>query len=146
MTGPPRVAILGAGFSGLTLAKALRGAADVSIFESASAAGQGRLCSHVDAETGAAFDNGAQFFQAKSPPFRAWLAPFVEAGVLRSWRARWALIDGGDIVRRTRWEEREMAPGSLHHFVGTPSMASFCRAIEDDVVGPAAPIGPRSVV
>ncbi len=80
-----RVAVVGAGLSGLTLAARLRAHADVTVFEKSRGYG-GRLATRRAAPF--AFDHGAQFFTARTTAFREFLAPLIEAGVVDTWLAR----------------------------------------------------------
>ncbi len=66
-----RIAIVGAGISGLSCARRLAEAgAEVVVFEKSRSLG-GRCASR--AWEGCVFDHGAQFFTARTPEFRSWL-------------------------------------------------------------------------
>ena len=66
-----RIAIIGAGLSGLTAADSLKDYAEITIFEKARSVG-GRM-SNRRAEP-YFFDHGAQYFSAKTDEFKAFIA------------------------------------------------------------------------
>ena len=71
------VAVIGAGLAGCTAARHLSEIAKVKVFEKSKRPG-GRiatrfLCQHQ-------IDHGAQFFTARSPEFKDFLTPLVDAG------------------------------------------------------------------
>ena len=113
-----RVAVIGAGLSGLTLARRLAAHADVTVFEKSRGYG-GRLATRRTDEF--AFDHGAQFFTARSAAFRDFLAPLVAAGVVATWHARFAEL-GGDGPPVARQWVREVP-----HYVGRPGMSAIGR-------------------
>ena len=61
-----KIAIIGAGMAGLTVAKKLKDFADITIFEKSRGAG-GRICSRYTEPF--VFDHGAQFFTTKDSEF-----------------------------------------------------------------------------
>jgi renalase len=108
-----RIAIIGAGLAGLVLAGALAGRAAVTVFEKSPAPG-GRMATRRAEPF--AFDHGAQFFAPRTQAFRDFLAPLVEAGVVRRWDARFAELDGPRVVAQRTWGD---APA---HYIGAPGM------------------------
>lgn len=108
-----RVAIVGAGLSGLILGRALAGEAEVVLFEKSRGPG-GRMATR-DAPP-FAFDHGAQFFTARSDAFLAFLAPLAAAGVVASWTARFAEVTAQGLLAQRRWGA---APA---HYVAVPRM------------------------
>ena len=111
-----QIAIIGAGLSGLTLATELSSFCDITLFEKSPAAG-GRMASRRLADH--SFDHGAQFFSAKTPAFRQFLVPLLEAGVVADWQARFVELDNQTICSRRQWT------GEFPHYVGMPDMASI---------------------
>ncbi|MEM9378982.1 MAG: FAD-dependent oxidoreductase [Planctomycetota bacterium] len=107
------VAIVGAGISGLTAARALRDAGHaVTLFDKGR--GVGGRASRRRADP-FAFDHGAQYFTARDPRFRRHVDAWVEEGVAARWDGRLAVIDApGDA--------RPREEGDTARFVGTPGM------------------------
>ncbi len=119
-----RIAIIGAGLSGLTLARQLQTKADVSLFEKAPGPG-GRMASR--AHDGFSFDYGAQFFSVKTQAFERFLDPWVKAGVVKRWDARFAEFVGSEVLRYKQWD------ASFPHYVGAPDMNALPRALAADM-------------
>ena len=80
-----KIAIIGAGISGLTAAIVLSEIADVTLYEKSRGAG-GRICTRYSDPYN--FDHGAQFFTARTPQFKQFLKPLIKAGVIDIWNAR----------------------------------------------------------
>lgn len=113
-----RVAIIGAGLSGLLLANALKEKMCVTLFEKARGVGGRMSTRRADPFS---FDHGAPFFTACTPAFRAFLAPFMQAGVVAPWQGRFIGLDadGGG--------ESDLDDGT--RLVGTPRMNGLCKAL-----------------
>ena len=75
-----KIAIIGAGISGITIAKNLKDFAKVSIFEKSQGVG-GRMASHRSGTY--EFDHGTQFFTAKSKHFKDFIAPLIKINVIQ---------------------------------------------------------------
>ena len=98
----PKIAIIGAGLTGLMTAHLLEQAfvsqnraLNIVIFE--KSAGVGRLATrYKNPENNRnqqwQFDFGAQFFTAKSQSFQDYLQPLLAQGVIESWLAKTATI------------------------------------------------------
>ena len=111
-----KIAIIGAGLSGLTAAINLDRTADITLFEKSRGAG-GRICTrYVDSYN---FDHGAQFFTAKSAEFKQFLKPLIKSGVIDNWKARWIEVKDNRIINRQQWND------DLPRYVGVPSMSSI---------------------
>lgn len=108
-----RIAVVGGGFSGLVTARALSMHCTVSVFEKARGAG-GRMSTRYAGDW--VFDHGAQFFTAKTPAFRRFLEPLIDAGVVKPWRARFVEIDGNGVASARVWD------GDYPHYVACPNM------------------------
>ena len=85
-----RIAIIGAGLSGLVLARRLDEVAEVTIFEKSRGVG-GRMATRYadDYE----FDHGAQFFTARTPAFREFLQPLIRDQVVANWAPKFEELD-----------------------------------------------------
>jgi predicted NAD/FAD-dependent oxidoreductase len=88
----PSAAIIGAGMSGLTCARALQAAGfHVEVFDKSRGTG-GRLATRR-ADYGT-FDHGAQYFTARDPAFRAAVAAWTQSGDVAVWSPRLIALDG----------------------------------------------------
>lgn len=119
-----RIAIIGAGLSGLTVFNKLKNIADVTIFEKSASVG-GRI--NVRYSSYFEFDHGAQFFTVKDPNFSSFLKPFIELGVVKQWNARFAEIDGNTIDFQRKWGSE------FPHYIGAPAMNSFLESLSGNV-------------
>lgn len=77
-----RVAVVGAGVSGLAAARALAGEHDVVVLDKGRSVG-GRLATRRIGE--ATLDHGAQFFTARGDAFRSQVDDWLKRGVARVW-------------------------------------------------------------
>lgn len=108
-----RVAVVGAGLSGLSCAHSLQSAgAQVQVFDK-SRGPSGRMSTRRG--EGWQCDHGAQYFTARDPAFRAEVMRWQEAGVAAPWGARWAVVDSDGVHAHVP---------SVERFVGTPRMTS----------------------
>ena len=117
MTKRPRIAIIGAGISGLRLAQLLTPQADVTIFEKSRGVGGRMSTRRADPFQ---FDHGAQYFTAQGADFQRFLAPFIENGTVAQWCPRLTCF-GGDAPQ---WN----AP----RYVAVPGMNALCKAMARD--------------
>ena len=110
-----RIAIVGAGIAGLTLARELGNSADITLFEKYHPAG-GRMshCTLGDF----IFDHGAQYFTARSKPFQDFLDPFIRSGLVAEWQPRVFTLAPGEKPYKRDWFEP--------HYVAVPHMHSLC--------------------
>ena len=115
-----RIAIVGAGLSGLVVARSLQAHVDVTVFEKSRGPG-GRMATRYAGEF--EFDHGAQFFTARSERFRAFLQPLIDAGVVANWKARFAEYDGNCLSTLRSWDDK------YPHYVGTPRMNSIGKTL-----------------
>ncbi len=115
-----RVAIIGAGLSGLVLANRLVRLADVQLFEKSRGPGGRAATRHIGDYS---FDHGTQFFTARTAAFKAFLEPLIEGGIVADWPARFAEIDAGSIRNQRDWGE-----GGAH-YVATPGMNNLGKTL-----------------
>ena len=111
---PVRVAVIGAGVSGLTAARHLADhGIHVKVFEKARGPG-GRISSRR--QDGYIFDHGAPFFTAASPSFAAAVEGWQQSGWIHPWPVLWS----GSNPMETGW-------------VGVPRMSALARCLSRDL-------------
>lgn len=108
-----RIAVIGAGLSGLVVAQRLGAHADVTICEKSRGVG-GRMATRYAGDY--EFDHGAQFFTANTPAFREFVEPLAARGAIASWPATFAEVDRHGIRETRKWGD------DYPHYVGTPRM------------------------
>lgn len=136
---PQKIAVIGAGISGLACAAALSAHGHrADIFEK-SRGPAGRMSTRrgedhaptglpADEKTTWQCDHGAQYFTARDPRFRAELERWTTAGVAAQWQGRMASVDASG------WS----APASdTQRFVGTPRMTSPAAWVLQDLASTA---------
>lgn len=111
-----KIAVIGAGLSGLNIAKTLKDKFDVDVFEKSSKPG-GRIASRRTSSV--TFDHGAQFFSVKSAAFARFIQPIKEAGVIVDWQARFVELDQERVISQRNWTSE------FPHYVGYPSMSEI---------------------
>ncbi len=118
----PAIAIVGAGVSGLVCGTVLsKNGFAVDLFDKGRFAG-GRLASRDrDAFT---FDYGAQYFTARDPKFRKFLAPLLRNGTI----ARWSGNFGKVVEGRLRCAEP-----SAPRYVGVPLMRTLAEQLAGEL-------------
>ena len=115
-----KVAVIGAGLSGLVVARKLAPLADVTLYEKSRGLG-GRMATRYAEQF--EFDHGAQFFTARTRQFRAFIQPLIDSGVVGEWRADFARYDRTKRVALRPW--RDGTP----RYVGVPRMNSVGKAL-----------------
>ncbi|MBC2772029.1 FAD-dependent oxidoreductase [Rhizobium sp. AQ_MP] len=114
------IAIIGAGIAGITLARAISHAADVTIFEKSRGLG-GRMANRR--REGFAFDHGAQYFTARSPALKATAKQAVAQGHAGIWPKAVHTLKADGLVTDTRAPEPR--------YVGVPGMSAFANGLAD---------------
>ena len=117
-----RVAIIGAGISGLTLAQQLQNHADVVIYEKARGVGGRMSTRYADPFY---FDHGTQFFTARTKALRSFLRPFIENGTVAEWKGKVISLESGQKATKRLWFEP--------HLVAAPNMNSLCKQLSEEV-------------
>ena len=112
------IAIIGAGITGLTIARELADYADITVFEKARGVG-GRMSTRYAAPF--MFDHGTQYFTARNKQFQEFLAPFRQAGVVVPWEGKVVSIHKDKKTTKRLWFEE--------HWVASPNMNSLCREL-----------------
>jgi renalase len=116
MRSDSRVAVIGAGISGLTFARELNEKFEVTVFEKANRPG-GRVTSKVI--NGADFDYGAQFFTAKTASFKTLVNDMQSEGVVGDWQGHFIEFDHTTICSQRPWDDE------YPHYVGVPNMSAM---------------------
>ncbi len=112
----PRVAIIGAGMAGISLAKLLNDKYDVTVFERSRSVG-GRFAHRY--LSGQSFDHGVQFFRIFTQTFRDFLQTAHDAGLIQPWSVRFAEIDCNRVERTLDWTI------DSNHWVASPYAAAL---------------------
>ncbi len=119
MTRGRRIAIVGAGISGLACARALvAGGAEVEIFDKGRGVG-GRVATRR--MTPHAFDLGAQYFTARDARFALLVQTLREAGDCARWEGALVAMDAPGAAQRP--------VDRIERFVGTPDMSAIARGL-----------------
>ena len=115
-----RVAVVGAGMSGLFAARVLADhGIDVRVYEKSRGTG-GRLATRRIGEL--AFDIGAQYFTVRDERFRRYVDAWVTAGLVQPWEGRVRVYDRKDRSEGTTPPVR---------YVGVPRMTTIARHLAD---------------
>jgi predicted NAD/FAD-dependent oxidoreductase len=119
-----KIAIIGAGISGLFLGYMLKNYYDITIFEKSNGTGGRMACRRKDDFM---FDHGAQFFTAKTKRFQDFLKDFIEAGIVAEWKATFAVIENYEVNKLSKWGN------GLKHFVSCPNFTSLSKILSIDL-------------
>jgi predicted NAD/FAD-dependent oxidoreductase len=122
-TNKPRLAIIGAGLSGLLLARQLSADADCELFEKSRGLG-GRLATRYADDY--QFDHGAPGFIATSAAFQAFVQTLEQAGVVAPWRTTQTQLQLGKVP--------VMREHPVCHYVGTPRMNQIGKYLAQELV------------
>lgn len=108
-----KIAIIGAGLAGLTLASRLSEAHQVFVFEKARGPGGRMSTRRADPY---AFDHGAQYFTAETAEFQAFLHDLQRDGVVSRWPVEIALRNGARVSGKSK-------------YAATPGMNAICKSL-----------------
>lgn len=115
------VGVIGSGIAGLACARTLSAAGlQVQLFDKSRSVG-GRVATRR-ADSGVAFDHGAQFFTVHEAPFREQVTQWCAAGVAALWQGRIVALDRGAAIGIERPFDR---------FVGVPAMTSIAKSLAE---------------
>ena len=119
----PRVAVIGAGISGLMCARKLADhGVPVTVFEKSRGVG-GRMATRRS-EDGLTFDHGAQYFTARDERFSRYVESWQHDGLVDCWQGR---------IRSLREGQASEGKTETKRFVGTPSMTAVCKHMAADI-------------
>jgi renalase len=131
-----RIAIIGAGISGLTLAQYLKDYADVVVYEKARGVGGRMSTRYADPFC---FDHGTHTFTARTKEFQSFLKPYIENGIIGEWSGKVVNLELGKKITERLWFEP--------HLVAMPNMNSLCKKLAEGidlhVAVEVAPIGQK---
>ncbi|NHK27244.1 NAD(P)-binding protein [Parvularcula flava] len=116
-----KIAIIGAGLSGLVVAERLHQLADVETFEKSRGVGGRMATRYADPFQ---FDHGAQYFTVRRHRFRDFLQLYLKGGVVAEWPLRMAMLEEGQAPE----------PMDTDHvrYVGVPKMNALAKALAED--------------
>jgi predicted NAD/FAD-dependent oxidoreductase len=115
-----RIAIIGAGISGLTLAQNLKDCSEVVVFDKARGVGGRMSTRHAEPFY---FDHGTQFFTARSKAFQAFIAPLIAKGIVAEWKGKVITFQADNTIKDRLWFEP--------HYVAVPHMNSLAKHMAD---------------
>ena len=111
----PRIAVVGAGLSGLACARTLADhGASVTVFEKSRGLG-GRMATRRVEGVGN-FDHGAQYFTARDRRFQRYVQSWLEDQVVQAWEGRIVSLRQGQV---------EAEKSAVQRFVASPGMSSL---------------------
>lgn len=113
-----KLAIVGAGIAGLTLASRMEDSTSLTILEKSRGLG-GRLATRRAGEF--QFDHGAQYFTARSQEFRQFLRQYFDSTTLQDWQPKTLTLSEREKPYRRSWFEP--------HWVGVPAMNSLGKTL-----------------
>jgi len=121
-----KIAVIGAGITGLSVANELSKLADVTVFDKSRGLGGRMATRRINRPTqNFQFDHGAQYFVAKSHEFQAFLQTALQQQVIARWDANFAEIDACSntepVVNMRRWS------AEFPHYVGVPTMNALAK-------------------
>ncbi len=117
-----RIAIIGAGISGLTLAQRLRDHADVVVYEKARGVGGRMSTRYADPFY---FDHGTHTFTARTARFHEFLEPYQKDGTVAEWSGKIISLESGRKITKRSWFEP--------HLVAAPNMNSLCKQMAEGI-------------
>ncbi len=122
----PRVAVIGAGLSGLICARTLSDHGfDVTVFEKSRGVG-GRMSTRRVEDVGS-FDHGAQYFTVRDERFRRYVQSWVDDQVVELWAGKIAVLG------RSESENQKAEKQSPERFVARPGMNQIGKHLASDL-------------
>lgn len=112
-SAPSKIAVIGAGLAGLTVARALNDLAEVMVFEKSRGVA-GRMSTRYSGAY--EFDHGAQYFTATDPDFADFVRNQINDNLVSEWRPEFN-TDGAAHIPQHR------------KYVATPRMNSLCKEL-----------------
>ena len=113
-----KIAVIGSGLSGITVASLIKKKNNVEIFEKSRDVG-GRMSTRK--EPPFTFDHGAQFFKIKTNEFQNFVSELITEKIIRPWNFKLAYFD------RNNLKKIKIIKSEDKFFVGTPNMDSIVK-------------------
>jgi renalase len=117
-----KIAIIGAGLSGLSAAHFLKEHAEITLFEKAHGV-SGRISTRRAEPY--FFDHGAQYFTVRTKAFHDFIQPLIKQGIIERWNARYVKFDIDQIIERKNWVDYEP------RYVGVPGMNKIAKHLAE---------------
>jgi renalase len=113
-----KIAIIGAGFSGLVLANELKTNRnfEITFFEKSRGIG-GRMATRYNEKW--EFDHGTPFFEAKNSQFVNFLQPLIQSDIIAKWRPK---ITNNSMIHIN---------DDIEYYIGTPKINSLPKALSN---------------
>ena len=119
----PKVAVIGAGISGLMCARTLADhGCDVSVFEKSRGVSGRMSTRRVDDNL--SFDHGAQYFTARDGRFKRYVESWIHDGLVQPWDGRIVVVEKGVVKAEKAGDDR---------YVAVPGMSSIGKHIASDL-------------
>ena len=115
-----KLAIIGSGISGISLASNLKSKLNIQIFEKSRGAGGRMSTRKTDLFE---FDHGTQFFKIKTKEFRDFLSPLFLKNIIKHWQCKLIEIQNKKIIN-----EKQITIDD-EFFVGVPFMDSIVKSL-----------------
>lgn len=119
-----KIAIIGAGLSGLSAARLLKDQAEITVFEKARGV-SGRMSTRRAGPY--CFDHGAQYFTVRTESFQNFIQPLINKNIIARWNPRYVKFSSDKIIARKNWVDE--AP----RYVGVPGMNKIARYLAEDL-------------
>jgi renalase len=113
-----KIAVIGAGIAGLTLAQRLK--AEVTVLEKSRGVGGRMSTRHADPFH---FDHGAQYLTIRTRAFKSSMRPHIESGLLQEWKPRVLTLTAGEQPYKRDWFEP--------HYVAAPGMNALAKKLAE---------------
>ncbi|WP_442508544.1 FAD-dependent oxidoreductase [Novipirellula sp. SH528] len=120
---PPKVAVIGAGISGLMCGRTLADhGCDVTVFEKSRGVAGRMSTRRVDDSL--SFDHGAQYFTARDTRFKRYVQSWMDDGLVEPWDGRIVVVEQGVVKAEKSGDTR---------YVAVPGMNSIGKHIAADL-------------
>lgn len=127
---PLKIAVIGAGISGLAVARTLTDHGhSITVFEKSRGVG-GRMSTRR-CDDGLTFDHGAQYFTARDERFKRCVDSWIDEGVVSAWPN--SENDSSHQVAVIRDGKIQSYSESVARYVGNPTMNAVCKKLAEGI-------------